>query len=93
MYVESKIRRIRPEHIGLPNIIAGKRIIKEFVQYEASPEALANCALDYLLNTDMCLKCKADLLEVRNSLQPPDGGPSTAGERTARMVLKLANLN
>jgi lipid-A-disaccharide synthase len=33
-------------HIGLPNILAGERIVPEFVQDKATPGALANALLD-----------------------------------------------
>ncbi len=96
MYLESKIRRIRPEHIGMPNIIAGRRIVPEFIQEEASPEALSATAVDYLLNVDLRLSCKEELRDVRKKLMPPgttDGENSkTASERTAELVLRVAHL-
>ncbi len=33
-------------HIGLPNILAGERLVPEFVQQKATPGALANALLD-----------------------------------------------
>jgi lipid-A-disaccharide synthase len=33
-------------HIGLPNILAGERVVPEFVQDKATPEALARALLD-----------------------------------------------
>ena len=35
-------------HIGLPNILAGERVVPEFIQDKATPGALANALLDLL---------------------------------------------
>jgi lipid-A-disaccharide synthase len=36
------------EAIGMPNILAGGKIVPELIQYEASPEGIAEAALRYL---------------------------------------------
>ncbi len=41
-------RLINIEHIGLANIVAGRRVVKEFIQSDATPDALANEALRLL---------------------------------------------
>src|SRR5918911_659056 len=68
MEVEYRLRRIRAsvEHIGMPNIIAGRRIVPEFIQEEATPEALAQATLRYLREPDARAETKAALLAVRD---------------------------
>lgn len=41
-------RVVEVDHIGLPNLLAGDRIVPEFVQDEATPEALADALLQLL---------------------------------------------
>lgn len=87
MEFEAKLRKARPEHFGLPNIIAERRIVPELVQQEASPEALAEATLGFIRDPAKRGEVKAALLDVRNTLGEPG-----ASERTARMTLELAGL-
>jgi lipid-A-disaccharide synthase len=95
MEIEGKIRRIRPEHFGLPNILADRRIVPELLQHEASPEALAEHALKLLRDPAAKAEMKAALQSVRASLtvsqgEEPDIG---ASRRAAHLALQLAGLD
>ncbi len=79
------IRKSLPPFIGLPNLLAGKRIVPEFVQDDASPDAIAESVIDYLLEPDRMLRARADLADVRALLGAPGGAA-----RTARMAVDLA---
>lgn len=85
MQAEAAVRRIRPEHIGMPNIVAGRRIVPEYIQNEATPARLAEEVLALLSRPDERARVKRDLAEVRAALGEPG-----ASARTARMVLALA---
>jgi lipid-A-disaccharide synthase len=85
MQAEAAVRRIRPEHIGMPNIVAGRRIVPEYIQNEATPARLAEEVLALLSHPDERARVKRDLAEVRAALGEPG-----ASARTARMVLALA---
>jgi lipid-A-disaccharide synthase len=87
MELEGKILRRRPEHFGLPNIIADARIVPELLQHEASPEALAEHTLRYVSDPALKGQVKAKLQAVRDTLGAPG-----ASERTARLALDLAGL-
>ena len=39
---------IRVDHLGMPNILAGKEIIPEFIQHEASPDSDRGFGLEAL---------------------------------------------
>jgi lipid-A-disaccharide synthase len=70
-------------HISLPNIVAGREIVPEFIQRDATPEAVAGAAL-LLLEDDVARAAqRAALIEVRARL-----GEAGAGLRAARAVLR-----
>jgi lipid-A-disaccharide synthase len=70
-------------HIGLPNIVAGREIVPEFIQGRATPDALAGAALGLLENDVARAAQHAALLEVRARL-----GDAGAGLRAAHAVLR-----
>jgi lipid-A-disaccharide synthase len=70
-------------HISLPNIVAGRAVVPEFVQGQATPEAIAGAALGILEDDVGRAAQRAALLEVRTRLGEPG-----AGLRAARAVLR-----
>lgn len=70
-------------HISLPNIIAGREIVRELIQDEATPAAVAAAGLDLLENEVTRAAQRAALLDVRSRL-----GEAGAGVRAARAVLR-----
>jgi lipid-A-disaccharide synthase len=48
----------------LPNLIAGRRIVPEFVPYFGGPEPIARAALDLLRSPELLARQRADLSEV-----------------------------
>ncbi len=91
MEMEIKLLRINPEHIGLPNIIADRRIVPEFRQHEASPEALATAILRVLRDPRARAETKEALAGVRHVLEPPANSPGSSA-RAAEIALELAGL-
>jgi lipid-A-disaccharide synthase len=73
---------VKTEHIGMVNIIAGRRICPEFIQHEATPQALAAALLPLLLDGPARDAMRADLRAVAQAL-----GPGGAAGRAARAVL------
>lgn len=72
------VRKSLPPYIGLPNLLADRRIVPEFVQDDATPDALAESVIDYLLEPDRMLRTREDLAEVRTLLGKPGGAARTA---------------
>ncbi len=72
------VRKSLPPFIGLPNLLADKRIVPEFVQDDATPDALAESVIDYLLEPDRMLRTREDLAAVRALLGQPGGAARTA---------------
>lgn len=88
MNLERRLRRIRPEHIGMPNIIAQRRIVPELIQEEADPATLAALTLRYLRDPEHTAAVRAELAAVRAQLGEPG-----ASARVARMVLQTAGID
>jgi len=72
-------------NIGLPNLLADRRIVPELLQNAATPEAIAEHAIKMLNDPETRQQVKADLRSVRQALGEPG-----ASERAARIVLKTA---
>jgi lipid-A-disaccharide synthase len=72
-------------NIGLPNLLADRRIVPELLQNAATPEAIAEHAIKMLNDPETRQRVKADLRSVRQALGEPG-----ASERAARIVLKTA---
>jgi lipid-A-disaccharide synthase len=75
---------VKTPFIGLPNIVAGKRIVKEFIQYEATPENLSAEILNILNDTIYAQQIKADLVEVNKRL-----GLGGGSKRMAELALEM----
>jgi lipid A disaccharide synthetase len=71
-------------HIGLPNILANRRIVPELIQREATPEAIAGHAIKMLNDMETRHRIKSDLRALRHSL-----GEVGASERAARLILEV----
>lgn len=87
MEVEYRLRGMdkKIHFIGLPNIIADRRIVPELIQGQATPAAIAEQALLLLNDIEIRQRARTDLRAVRDSL-----GTSGASARTARLVMDLA---
>jgi lipid-A-disaccharide synthase len=81
---EVGIRVIRVPYLGIVNILANREVVREFVQHEATPAALADEALRLLNNGEARERLSADLSSVVATL----GGRSeqSASERAAWAV-------
>jgi lipid-A-disaccharide synthase len=79
---------IRVPHIGLANLIAGKEIVPELVQGEASAENIAETVLRMLRDPKALAECRQALLKLRHEL----GGPGASG-RVADIAARLLGLS
>jgi lipid-A-disaccharide synthase len=83
---EVGIRVIRVPYLGIVNILAERPVIREFIQHNATPAALADEALRLLNSTDAREQLSRDLAEVVATL----GGreEASASQRAAQAVLE-----
>lgn len=73
---------ISVEHFGLVNLIAERRLIKEFIQHEFTPE-ISSAELFDLLKPENNKKLRTELAEVSDKL-----GHGGASKRAAEAILK-----
>jgi lipid-A-disaccharide synthase len=83
--IQYRFIRNRIGYIGLPNIIAEKRICPELIQHEATPERIASEALELLTDRAKASRMRADLAEVRSALGEPG-----ATKKAAQVLRDLA---
>ena len=74
---------VKVNWLAMPNVIANREIVPEFLQHRATPDALANAALELLRDTAKREAMQRELVKVVESL----GGPG-ASERAAAFVLE-----
>lgn len=77
-------RLVRVEHIGLPNIVAGERVVPEFIQEAATPQALAAEVLRVLKDASYAAAMRTGLRRVQAEL----GEPGCAN-RVAKMLFDM----
>ncbi|MFM7186287.1 MAG: lipid-A-disaccharide synthase [Armatimonadota bacterium] len=77
-----------PEHIGLPNLIAGEQICPELLQDAVSVDGIAAETVMLLLDPEWLFRMKEGLRSVRDGLGEPG-----AVQRTAELVVALGSVN
>lgn len=75
---------IKIPHLGLVNVVAGRKVVPEFLQFAAQPGRIAAAALSLLEDKDRRELMKEDLKAVRAKLGRPG-----ASQRAARLVLEM----
>jgi lipid-A-disaccharide synthase len=72
--------------LGIVNIIAGREIAKEFLQYDATPEKISVFTISTVSDANKLKTMRDELKSVKDSL-----GNSGASKRAAGAILKLLN--
>jgi lipid-A-disaccharide synthase len=84
-------RLVKVDRFAMPNLIAGRDVVPEFVQGEFRPEAVAEKMRELIADSPEREKMIADLKEVRAKLQMSGEGSAPAfllsGERAAEAVM------
>jgi len=75
---------IHVKAIGLPNLIAGKKIIPELIQNDANPEKISQTVFQILTTPKILIKMKKELQKVEGIL-----GSKGASEKTAQIAIDL----
>ncbi|NOQ64496.1 MAG: lipid-A-disaccharide synthase [Methyloprofundus sp.] len=77
-------RVVDTKFIGLPNIIAGKSVVKEFIQAEANPQNLATEILHILTDKSYAAEIKQELKVVQQKV-----GKGGGSINMAKLVLEM----
>ncbi len=81
---------VKTPYICLVNIIAGKKIVEEYIQYEATPNAMKEEIARILTNEGYAARMCFELADVKNKLG--SGGGSENMARLAAEMLKGNNM-
>lgn len=75
---------VKIEHVGLPNIVAGKEIVREFLQRDATADNLAGEAVRLLEDEQYAQNMRDKLGQMQRKLGEPG-----CSERVARMLSEM----
>ncbi len=75
---------VRVDHIGLINLIAGRRLVPELVQHQVSAEAISEQVFNLLADQTNFAQLKEDLMAAKKEL-----GGSGASMRVAEIALSM----
>lgn len=78
-------RVVNLTHIGLPNIVAGREVVREFIQHQASAELLADEIVRILTDAEYQGSLRRGLAQVRQHM-----GDAGCSQRVAQMVSELS---
>ena len=78
-------RLVNIPHIAMPNVLAGREMIPELLQGDASAEKIASEAIGLLWDREEYRRMSADLIGLRESLRR-DGGTALVAEAAIRLA-------
>ena len=73
---------VRVNYLGMPNVLAGREIVSEFIQHEAKPRAIAKTVLDLMTDSALRQKMISDFDTVMGQL-----GQGEADRTAAQAIL------
>ncbi|MFH0877219.1 MAG: lipid-A-disaccharide synthase [Candidatus Omnitrophota bacterium] len=79
---------IKIRYIGLVNVVAGKRLVPELVQFAATPANIARTTLKLLQDKNALEKIHTELYSLKNSLGIPGAAHRAAEEISAFLQTK-----
>lgn len=83
-------RLVKVDDVGLVNLVAGERLVPEFLQHDASPDTLAKALLPLVAGEASTRHAAiAGLARVRDLLRPEGGVELTVAERVCRLAAEL----
>jgi lipid-A-disaccharide synthase len=85
-YILTK-KLIKLPYIGLVNIVAGKHLAAEFLQYNARPDKIADCMASLLVDKGMTAYLKDEFSRIKSMLGQP-GASKRAAEEIINFIKK-----
>jgi lipid-A-disaccharide synthase len=80
--------QVKVPYIGMVNIIAGRKIVPEFIQFQASPKKISNQVLEILENPSQAEQIKNNLTQIKSLLGSPG-----ASYRAAKIIIDILNFS
>lgn len=74
--------QVKVPHISMANIVAQKKIVPEFIQFQANPKKIADQVIKLLQNPPELEQMKKELSKIKSSL-----GEKGASSRAAQIIL------
>jgi lipid-A-disaccharide synthase len=74
---------VRVRHVGLPNLLAGSGIVQELLQFDLTPDRLADSVIEYMKRPEEASRMRDELTRLRRNL----GQPGVAF-RAAKLILE-----
>ena len=74
-------------HYALPNLLAGKALVPELIQHNATPEKIGKAVLDYFRHPGKVAKLQQEFELIHNTLR------KNASQQAADAVIQLAKTN
>jgi len=78
--------QVKVHYIGMVNILAGRKIVAEFIQFKADPKAISVQVLKILENPQEMERIKEDLAQIKSLL-----GEKGASLKAARIIADFLN--
>ena len=78
-------RLVKVDHMGICNIVAGERVVKELLQHDAEPAQIVREIEKILTDSDYAASIRTKLLAVREKLGS-GGGPARIAELALAML-------
>jgi lipid-A-disaccharide synthase len=79
--------QVKIPSIGIVNIVAGKKVIPEFIQFNASPGKISAKTLEILNNRVELERMRSELASVKSSLGLPG-----AAARASRIIIDFLKI-
>jgi lipid-A-disaccharide synthase len=79
---------LKIKHLGMPNVLAGREIIPEFIQHRARPDAIARAVLKLIKD-----QAARDVMMAEFDAIIAKLGECGASEKAARVIVEELNLN
>ena len=79
---------VNVKYLGMPNLLAGKEVVPEFIQHRAKPDAIAKAVLRLMDNTDARDRMISEFDAIVTKL-----GEGGASEKAARAIIEEISEN
>jgi lipid-A-disaccharide synthase len=78
-------RLVKVESVGLPNLLAGRHLVPELLQNDATPEILGAAVLDFLRHPDKVAILQDEYLRIHRALK--QNADNAAAEAISRLII------